>query len=85
MNDSVSQPDQPIHGLFSPEGVRLELAVAGPAPRIFAYGIDWLIVILLVVFLLIALFTSLGRRFTRPKPPPKDSIPIPSLSDASPG
>jgi uncharacterized RDD family membrane protein YckC len=33
--------------------------VAGPAPRIFAYGIDWLIVILLVVFLLIALFTSL--------------------------
>ena len=45
MNDSISQADQPIHGLFSPEGVRLELAVAGPAPRIFAYGIDWLIVI----------------------------------------
>jgi uncharacterized RDD family membrane protein YckC len=60
MNDSSSQPDQPIHGLFSPEGVRLELAVAGPAPRIFAYGIDWLIVIALMVMLLIALFTSLS-------------------------
>jgi uncharacterized RDD family membrane protein YckC len=59
MNDSISQADQPIHGLFSPEGVRLELAVAGPAPRIFAYGIDWLIVIALMVFLLITLFTSL--------------------------
>jgi uncharacterized RDD family membrane protein YckC len=60
MNDSSSQPDEPIHGLFSPEGVRLELAVAGPAPRIFAYGIDWLIVIALMVLLLIALFTSLS-------------------------
>jgi len=62
MNDSrysIDQPDQPIHGLFSPEGVRLELAVAGPAPRMFAYGIDWLIVILLMVVLLITLFTSL--------------------------
>jgi uncharacterized RDD family membrane protein YckC len=59
MNDSISQADQPIHGLFSPEGVRLELAVAGPAPRIFAYSIDWLIVMALMVFLLITLFTSL--------------------------
>ena len=59
MNDSIGHADQPIHGLFSPEGVRLELPVAGPAPRIFAYGIDWLIVILLMVSLLIALFTSL--------------------------
>ena len=59
MNDSIGHADQPIHGVFSPEGVRLELPVAGPAPRIFAYGIDWLIVILLMVSLLIALFTSL--------------------------
>jgi uncharacterized RDD family membrane protein YckC len=57
--DQIDQPVQPIHGLFSPEGVRLELAVAGPAPRMFAYGIDWLIVILLLVLLLVSLFTSL--------------------------
>jgi uncharacterized RDD family membrane protein YckC len=59
MNHSSSHADAPIHSLFSPEGVRLEMPVAGPAPRMFAYSIDWLIVLVLLVFLLIALFTSL--------------------------
>lgn len=59
MDHSGSQADSPIHNLFSPEGVRLEMPVAGPAPRIFAYGIDWLIVMLLLVVLLITFFTSL--------------------------
>ncbi|HEV3112808.1 MAG TPA: RDD family protein [Candidatus Binataceae bacterium] len=55
MNSSPSESDTPGHGLFSPEGVRLELAIAGPAPRMIAYGIDLLIMILLVIFLLVTL------------------------------
>ena len=55
MNSSPSQPDIPGHGLFSPEGVRLELAIAGPAPRMIAYAIDLAIMALLVIFLLMTL------------------------------
>jgi uncharacterized RDD family membrane protein YckC len=55
MNSSPSESDTPGHGLFSPEGVRLELAIAGPAPRMIAYGVDLLIMILLVIFLLVTL------------------------------
>jgi uncharacterized RDD family membrane protein YckC len=53
-----SEADTPIHGLFSPEGVRLDLPVAGPAPRILAYGIDVIIVDLLLVLLFVVLFAS---------------------------
>jgi len=33
MTSVAPDTDTPVHGLFSPEGVRLELPVAGPAPR----------------------------------------------------
>jgi len=55
MNRSPGEPDSPGHGLFSPEGVRLELAIAGPAPRMIAYAIDLLIIVLLVIILLVTL------------------------------
>jgi uncharacterized RDD family membrane protein YckC len=59
MSSAASQTDTPIHGLFSPEGVRLELPVAGPAPRMFAYGIDMMIVFTLILSMLIALIAIL--------------------------
>ena len=59
MSSAVSQTDTPIHGLFSPEGVRLELPVAGPAPRMFAYGIDMMIVFTLIVLMIITLIAIL--------------------------
>lgn len=51
--------DTPVHGLFSPEGVRLELPVAGPAPRMLAYGIDMIFIAILLLLLFLALVTSL--------------------------
>ncbi len=47
------------HALLSPEGVRLDFAVAGPAPRIFAYAIDFVIVMVLLALLFIFVITSL--------------------------
>ncbi len=51
--------DTPVHGLFSPEGVRLEMPVAGPAPRMLAYGIDMIFIGIVLVFLFLVLVTSL--------------------------
>jgi uncharacterized RDD family membrane protein YckC len=59
MSSVASQNDTPVHGLFSPEGVRLELPIAGPAPRIFAYGIDMAIVFTLIILMIIALVAIL--------------------------
>lgn len=53
------QHDTPVHGLFSPEGVRLELPVAGPAPRILAYGVDLIFIVILFLLLFVVLFASL--------------------------
>jgi uncharacterized RDD family membrane protein YckC len=55
MNGSPSESDSPVHALFSPEGVRLDLAIAGPAPRMLAYGVDLLIIIVLLLFLFLTL------------------------------
>jgi uncharacterized RDD family membrane protein YckC len=55
MNRSTSEADMPGHGLFSPEGVRLDLAIAGPAPRMIAYGIDFLVIVGLIIILLLVL------------------------------
>ena len=55
MSGSPSEAHTPSHGLFSPEGVRLDLAIAGPAPRIIAYGIDLIIMLTLI---LVTLFVS---------------------------
>ena len=59
MSSLARDSDTPVHGLFSPEGVRLELPIAGPAPRMFAYGIDLLIILVLIVFMVIALLAIL--------------------------
>jgi uncharacterized RDD family membrane protein YckC len=53
------ETDTPIHGLFSPEGVRLELPIAGPAPRMFAYGVDFFIIAAVFIFMAIVLITTL--------------------------
>jgi uncharacterized RDD family membrane protein YckC len=55
------------HALVSPEGVRLDLAVAGPAPRIFAYAIDWIIITLLLLLLFVFVIAGLpiGRAIER--------------------
>jgi uncharacterized RDD family membrane protein YckC len=59
MNPEPLENDTPSHELFSPEGVHLDLPVAGPAPRMFAYAIDFAVIALLIVFLMIALFSAL--------------------------
>ena len=59
MNPEPLENDTPSHELFSPEGVHLDLPVAGPAPRMFAYAIDFAVMVLLIVFLMIALFSAL--------------------------
>jgi uncharacterized RDD family membrane protein YckC len=59
MSSVARENDTPIHGLFSPEGVRLELPIAGPAPRMFAYGIDLCIIIALFIFMIVALMAIL--------------------------
>jgi uncharacterized RDD family membrane protein YckC len=61
------EDDTPSHELYSPEGVHLDLPVAGPAPRMLAYAIDFGVIVLLIVFLIIALFSALpiGAWFDR--------------------
>ena len=59
MSSVARESDTPIHGLFSPEGVRLELPIAGPAPRMFAYGIDLGIIVTLIIFMVLALLATL--------------------------
>jgi uncharacterized RDD family membrane protein YckC len=55
----AAETDTPLHSLVSPEGVRLELAVAGPAPRMFAYAIDLIVIGLLLFLLMMLLFSGL--------------------------
>jgi uncharacterized RDD family membrane protein YckC len=55
MNRRLSDAYSQGHGLFSPEGVRLDLAVSGPAPRMIAYGIDFIIIVALIAILLMTL------------------------------
>jgi uncharacterized RDD family membrane protein YckC len=59
MSVPAAQGDTPLHSLVSPEGVRLELAVAGPAPRMFAYAADLVAIGLLLLLLLTLLFSGL--------------------------
>ncbi|MGH7246716.1 MAG: RDD family protein [Pseudomonadota bacterium] len=51
--------DTAVHPLFSPEGVRLDLPIAGPGLRILAYGIDLGLILFLLVAMLIALLIIL--------------------------
>ncbi len=59
MSSVARDTDTPVHGLLSPEGVRLELPVAGPAPRMLAYGIDLTVIVVLMVLMFIALISIL--------------------------
>jgi uncharacterized RDD family membrane protein YckC len=59
MSSVARENDTPIHRLFSPEGVRLELPIAGPAPRMFAYGIDLCVIIALFILMVMALVAIL--------------------------
>jgi uncharacterized RDD family membrane protein YckC len=54
---SIEEDDTLGHRIFSPEGVRLELPIAGVASRMFAYAIDFIAIILSIVILLIVLFS----------------------------
>jgi uncharacterized RDD family membrane protein YckC len=59
MSGVAGESDTPVHRLFSPEGVRLELPIAGPAPRMFAYGIDLCVIIAVFAFMILALLAIL--------------------------
>jgi uncharacterized RDD family membrane protein YckC len=59
MNHSPGEANPPGHGLFSPEGVRLDLAISGPAPRMIAYAIDLLIMAVCVLVTFVTVFASL--------------------------
>ncbi len=59
MDLPLDRTDASHQQLFSPEGVRLDLAIAGPAPRIIAYSADLVIIVLLLVVLFVTLFASL--------------------------
>jgi uncharacterized RDD family membrane protein YckC len=59
MTQRTIEGDPAIHELLSPEGVYLDLPIAGPAPRMLAYAIDFVVIILLMILLAITLFTLL--------------------------
>src|SRR5487761_518231 len=59
MNPNPEASDTPVHGLFSPEGVRLDLPIAGPGLRILAYAIDLGLILFLLAILLIAMIIIL--------------------------
>jgi uncharacterized RDD family membrane protein YckC len=59
MNQASNDREGPVHSFLSPEAVRLDLPVSGPAPRMLAYGIDLFTMIALSVFLFMILTMTL--------------------------
>jgi uncharacterized RDD family membrane protein YckC len=59
MNEASNDREGPVHSFLSPEAVRLDLPVSGPAPRMLAYAIDLLTMIALSVFLFVILSMTL--------------------------
>jgi uncharacterized RDD family membrane protein YckC len=53
MKTTSGASDTPVHGLLSPEGVRLDLPIAGPGLRILAYVIDFGLIVSVLAALLI--------------------------------
>ena len=49
----------PVESLDSPERVRLDLEIAGPMSRAFAYSIDYSLILLLIAFLMAVLIALL--------------------------
>src|SRR5262249_14904981 len=56
MRTDPIQTDIGVHGFLSPEGVRLELQIAGPTLRMLAYGVDLMVVLVLMV-LVVTIFS----------------------------
>jgi len=59
MNEASNDREGPVHSFLSPEAVRLDLPVSGPAPRMLAYGIDLITMIALALFLFVILTMTL--------------------------
>jgi uncharacterized RDD family membrane protein YckC len=59
MNSVSDQNETPIHSILSPEAVRLEVQVSGPGPRMLAYGIDALVIGVLILLVLLVVFMGL--------------------------
>ena len=59
MNSARIELDSRLHPLLSPEGVYLDLPVAGPGLRILAYGIDLIAILILIAGLASVLFLFL--------------------------
>jgi uncharacterized RDD family membrane protein YckC len=66
MNEAADDREELVHSFLSPEAVRLDLPISGPVPRMLAYGIDLMIMIVLTVFLFVILMASstIGAAFT---------------------
>ena len=64
MNHTPNDESGPIHSFLSPEAVRLDLPVSGPAPRMLAYAIDLFFVVIILILLMVFVFASipLGAR-----------------------
>ncbi|HUA36327.1 MAG TPA: RDD family protein [Candidatus Binataceae bacterium] len=64
MNHTPNDESGPLHSFLSPEAVRLDLPVSGPAPRMLAYAIDFVLVGIILILLLVFVFESipLGAR-----------------------
>ena len=58
MNDAADDREGLVHSFLSPEAVRLDLPISGPVPRMLAYGIDLVIMIVVTIFLFVILTTS---------------------------
>lgn len=89
MSQPAQDSDTPVHALFSPEGVRLDLPTAGPGSRILAYAIDLTSIILLLTLVFFVALASLpigasldkffagvqeGMKHARLKPPTPESL-----------
>ena len=64
MNHTPNDESGPLHSFLSPEAVRLDLPVSGPAPRMLAYAIDFVLIGIILILLLVFVFESipLGAR-----------------------
>ena len=62
MNEASNDREGPVHSFLSPEAVRLDLPVSGPAPRMLAYGIDLLTMIAFsaLLFMIISMTLPIG-------------------------
>jgi uncharacterized RDD family membrane protein YckC len=67
MKQIAGDSDTPVHALFSPEGVQLDIPIAGPGSRILAYAIDLatIITLLALIFFVAIASSSLMSQVAR--------------------